>query len=181
MRLDDGLKRRLEWNVATEFLLEYNHAIGSSFRATSHGKPPEPDILCKDSQTGERIGIEIGTAYYDDTHAKSVWDSARGKKASPYWISRPDAQENRRVLRNANKIIRRKSKGRYSATGRLLLVVALEPIRLYFTKIPATDLKTLCVPQGHPFHEIYVLSTHGEPLQLYPVRRWLGTWTGSQP
>ncbi len=178
MRLDDDLKRRLEWNVAKEFLLEYNQATDSLFKAVKHGVPPEPDILCRDSRTGERIGIEIGTAYYDDTHAKSVWASARGNKASPYWLSQPDAQENQRVLRNASKIIHRKSKGKYSPRGRLLLVVALEPIRLYLTRISPTDIKILHVPGTHPFDEIYVFSTNGEPLQLYPVRRWVGTWTG---
>jgi hypothetical protein len=180
MRLDDNLKRQLEWNVATEFLLEYNHATARLFKAARHGTPPEPDVLCRDTRTGERISIEIGTAYYDDSHAKSVWHSARGKKASPYWISRPDPQENRRVLRNADKIICRKSRSRYSSTGRLLLVVALEPIRLYLTEILLKDLKILRVPEIHPFDEIYVFSTHGEPLQLYPERQWIGTWAGRQ-
>jgi hypothetical protein len=168
-------KKRLEQRIATEFLLEYNLETGAAFRFLRSGVPPEPDILCEDARTHEQIGAEIGTAYYDEEHAKSVWEPVRGRKAAPYPLTRPDSVENKRVFGMVNRIIRSKSQKSYSFQGWLLLIVALQPIRLYLERMKR-DLKSLHVPATHPFDEVYVFSTHGEPYKLFPSRKWIGTF-----
>jgi hypothetical protein len=168
-------KVRLEVRVSGEFLLDYNHEKRSRFKVLASGCPPQPDIICKDVETGEEIGIEVTIVYYDEQHAKSVWRAARGEAASGYPLSRPDSVENLRVLHRANLAIKRKSKKSYGFVGRILLLVATYPRRLYLTRMKE-HLNALQVPATHPFHEIYIYSTRSEPYQLFPERKWIGTY-----
>ncbi len=168
-------KERLEVIVAREFLLDYNREKGSAFKVLASGKPPQPDVLCQDARTGEEIGIEVTIAYYDEQHAKTVWQAARGKAAGGYPLSRPDSVENLRVLQRVNEGMKGKSKKKYEFVGRLLLLVVTYPTRLYLTWMKK-HLSVLRVPTMHPFHEIYVYSTRGEPYQLFPERKWIGTY-----
>jgi hypothetical protein len=174
-KLSEQRKKRLEQRIATEFLLEYNCETGAAFGLLRSGVPPEPDVLCEDARTHLQMGVEIGTAYYGEEHARSVWEPVRGRKAAPYLLNRPDSVENKRVLSMVNRIIRSKSQKSYSSPGRVLLVVALEPIRLYLERMKG-GLRSLRIPATHPFDEVYVFSTQGEPYELFPSRKWIGTY-----
>lgn len=90
----DPLKNKLELTVASEFLL----ATDFPYRILRAGTPPEPDIICKHLKDSNQLGIEAVTSYYNEEHAKSVWIPARGKKAPDYSLTRPDSDENVRVL-----------------------------------------------------------------------------------
>jgi len=180
-RSDDQRKKRLQRRIVSDFLLEYNWDGGTKFEIQRDGEPPEPDVICHDTRTGERIGIEVTVEHYEDAHARSVWQQARGKKAPEYRLTQTDAQENIRVLRRVNEAIGRKSNKSYQFPGRLILLVTTEPFRLYLTGMKRA-LAILCVPVRHPFHEIYIYSTHGEPYQLFPAREWIGTYrSGCNP
>jgi len=168
-------KERLEVRVAREFLLDYNQEKRSVFQVLASGRPPQPDIICKDVRTGEEIGIEVTIVYYDEQHAKAVWQTARGKEASGYPLSQPDSVENLRVFREANEAMKNKSKKSYGFVGRLLLLVVTYPPRLYLIRMKK-HLSSLHVPEEHPFHEIYIYSTRSEPYQLFPERKWIGTY-----
>ena len=80
-------KERLEVRVVREFLLDYNQEKGTAFEVSASGNPPQPDVICKDRRTAERIGVEVTIAYYDEHHAKAVWQAARGKATSGYPLS----------------------------------------------------------------------------------------------
>ena len=174
-RPEDQRKKRLQRRIVREFLLEYNLEWGTKFQVHRDGEPPEPDVICRDSRTRDQIGIEVTIEYYEGAHARSVWEQARGKKAPEYYLTQPDSQENLRVLRRVNQAMQRKSKKAYSFPGRLMLLVTTEPIRLYLTRMKKA-LAILRVPAQHPFNETYLYSTHGEPYQLFPERKWIGTY-----
>lgn len=168
----DPIKERLERTVASEFLLLYNLAKGSKFEILRAGVPPEPDIVCKDATTGEDIGIEIATAYYDPDHARAAWGPARGKMTEPWHHTRPDRQENVQILARAIRIIRNKGKKQrtnYAVPGRLLLVVITYSLRFNLRAV-RNRLKTLRIPKSHPFDEVYVMSNFGETYCLFPER-----------
>ena len=169
-------KTRFQRRIVREFLLEYNREAGTKFEVQRDGEPPEPVEICDDTRTGDQIGIEVTIESYEDAPARSVRQRTRGKRALEDWLTRSDSQENLRVLRWVNQAIRRKSKRRYRFPGRLLLLVVPYSIRLHLTRMKE-QLRVLRVPAKHPFHEIYVYSTQGEPYQLFPSRKWIGTYT----
>ena len=169
---DERRKARLETQVVEGFLPIYNKMTGRALRVERLGQPPEPDVLCSDERTGEEIGVEVGTAYYDESHATTVWGAPRGKRVSDYQLTRPDWEENVRVLDEAARIIDQKAQKPYSVTGRLLLAVFIYTWRLYLSQ-EEEQLDELPVPITHRFDEIHLLSQHGELYQLFPERRWI--------
>ena len=171
----DPHKVKLERAVAEEFLLPYNLATGRAFVVLRAGEPPEPDVLCLDRSTGEEIGIEVGTAYYEPDHARAIWKRARGREVSTYFIRGRDRIQNVRVLAQALRIIRaksRKSRTNYRVSGRLLLVVLTYPQRLYLSDVEER-LGTLRIPSSHPFNEMHIVSQYGEVYCLFPARGWV--------
>ncbi len=105
----------------------YENRTGNHLHVLHPGKPPEPDIICRDEETGEKVGIEVGTAYYEDGHAKAVWEAARGNHANDFQLTRPDWEENIRVLAQATRIMRHKAKKTYRISGRVFLLVFTYP------------------------------------------------------
>lgn len=170
--IDERRKARVEHQIAEGFLPIYNTMTGRAFRVCRSGRPPEPDIMCKDERTGEQIGIEVTIAYYDEDHATAEWETARGKEIAGYQLPRPDWQENVRVLDRVVANIRQKARKEYQLSGRLLLVVLTYSWRLYLREVEK-QLTTLRIPLRSPFSEIHVLSQHGELYQLFPERRWI--------
>jgi hypothetical protein len=169
---DQDRKRRLERDAADGFLLVYKGVAGKPLRVLRPGEPPEPDLLCRDERTGEEVGIEVGTAYYEDDHAKAVWGAARGNQANNYQLTRPDREENIRVLAQATRIIRRKARNHYETSGRLLLLVLTYPWRFYLVHVEER-LEGLHLPKIHLFDEMYIFSQHSELYQLFPEKRWI--------
>ncbi len=176
MRPNDQRGTRWRRGIVREFLLEYNREGGTKFKGQRDEEPPEPVEICDDTRTRDQIGIEVAMESWEDAPAKSVGQRVRAKRAPEAGRPRSDAQETLRGLRGVNQAMRRQSKSRYRFPGRLLLVVVTDPIRLRLTRLKE-QLRILRVPAKHPFHEIYVCSTHGEPYQLFPSRKWIGTYT----
>jgi hypothetical protein len=170
---DQGRKRRLEREAVDGFLLVYRTRTGNPLYVLRPGKPPEPDIICRDERTGEEVGIEVGTAYYEDGHAKAVWEAARGNHADDFQLTCPDWKENIRVLAQAARIMRRKARKSYRVSDRAFLVVFTYPSLFYLVRTEER-LERLYVPKTHPFDEIYMLSQHGELYRLFPPqRKWI--------
>lgn len=170
----DRIKARLEEDVVREFLLHHNWGRDRKTRFLRAGVPPEPDTICIVEGTGEQVGIEVGTAYYDAEHAKAAWGPPRGKQAKPHFRTRPDSEENLLALAQALRIIRakgKKARGHYQVRGRLVLIVFTYPWRLYLCDVE-DSLASLCVSTLHPFDEIYILSQY-ELYQLFPERGWI--------
>lgn len=164
----DPLKEKLEQTVAREFLI----AIKSPCRILRNGIPPEPDVLCEDQETSKQVGIEVGTVYYNNDHAKNEWEAARKGTPRLYTINRPDYAENVPLLAKALRIIRAKSKKSYTVTDHLILVVFIYPQRLYLCELEER-VETLKIPAHHPFDEIVLMSQHGEVYRLFPKKTWL--------
>jgi len=171
----DPIKEKLERTVASEFLPLYNLVKGSRFKILCPGVPPEPDVLCKDANTGRGIGIEITTAYNEADYAKAAWGQARGRGTKPYFFTRPDRKENIRVLTQVHRIIRkkgRKQRANYAVSGRLLLLVFTYSPRFYLLHVKKR-LDSLRIPNSHPFDEIYLMDQAGLVYCLFPARRWV--------
>lgn len=167
----DLRKARLERLIASNFLSLYNRAKITDFYALRTGTPPEPDLICKDHNTRQEIGIEVVTAYYDEDHAKSVWEPARGNPETPHSLTRPDHIENRRVLAHALKKLRQKTKKNYTRPGKLLLLIQIYPWRLYLSDV-LESVEALRLPKSHRFDEIHLASQY-EVYQLFPDREWI--------
>ena len=168
LAMRDPLKIKLEETVAREFLL----AIGNPYKVLRDGISPEPDILCEDQRTGKRVGIEVTSLYYDNNHARSVWEPARTGKPRSYEIRRTDHAENVRLCAEALRRIRAKSKKPYTGTDHLILVVFMYPQCLYLCDIEER-LYTLNLPTHHGFDEIVLMSQHGEVYCLSPHKAWI--------
>jgi hypothetical protein len=162
----DPLKEKLEETVAREFLL----AIGNAYRILRAGLPPEPDIMCEHQGTGKQVGVEVGTVYYNNDHAKDEWKAARKGTPRLYTINRP--AENVPLLAKALRRIRAKSKKPYAVTDHLILVVFMYPQRLYLCDLEKR-IETLSLPTHHRFDEIVLMSQHGEVYRLFPDKTWL--------
>ncbi|MEP7162953.1 MAG: hypothetical protein ABI747_04320 [Candidatus Moraniibacteriota bacterium] len=75
MGSSQDLKRQHEKAVAEQLLLTLG-ATGISYDHMGNDVD-EPDVLFK--QGSKRVGIEVVTAYLDNSHAKHIWQLARGK------------------------------------------------------------------------------------------------------
>jgi len=168
----DRRKQRVEREAVSAFLVLYNHVSRSDFRIIRKGVPPEPDTICKDRKNGERIRIEVTTAYNEDAYAKAVWEKARGKKTKSYYFTRPDRLENARILTEVRRIIEKKTKKRYATPGRLLLVVLAFSQRFCVQDV-RRELDILRIPKLHPFDEIYLMDQIGGVYCLFPPPRWI--------
>ena len=163
----------MEQSVGEAFLPVYNKRTGRRLRVERLGQPPEPDVFCRDERTGEETGIEVVGAYSGEDQARAVWERARGRNAAEYQQSRPDREENVRVLAWVLRNIRKKARKPYTVSGRLLLVVFTYPWRFYLRQ-EEERLARLRIPRRHPFDEIHIFSPeHGELYRLFPMRRWI--------
>jgi len=168
---EDRRKARFEQRITSAFLLVYNRARGAAFSIVRAGTPPEPDLVCQDAKSSSSMGVEVVTVYYDETHAKSVWEQARSNQMSPYFIAKTDDIENRRVLARALREIKKKSKKEYKRLDRTLLLVQVYPLRFYLSDVREV-LEAVQIPLSHPFDEIH-LSSQYEVYELLPHRRWI--------
>lgn len=158
--MHEDLKKAHERRVAEKFLLEYRHATECALRLCRQGE--RPDCICRDDHTGEEIGLEIGTAYYENAPAASEWERARGKAPSDYLLTRPDSAENERAFQQGERILQEKcSKPRdhFDMSRPVWLLVYTSPWRLYFNSLLVKKrLEALLLPAGHPFARIFVMS-----------------------
>jgi hypothetical protein len=166
--ISDPLKIKLEGTVVREFL----HAIGNPYKVLCHGLPPQPDVICEYEGTGKQVDIEVVSVYYDNNHARSVWEPARTGKPRSYEIRQNDAAANVRLLAEALRRIRAKSKKPYAVTNHRILVVFMYPERLYLCDLEER-IETLNLPTHHLFDEIVLMSQHGEVYRLFPDKIWL--------
>jgi len=168
---EDRRKARFEQSITSAFLLVYNQAKGTAFSIVRGGTPPEPDLVCQDAKSYSSMGVEVVTVYYDKTHAKSVWEQARGRPMLPYFITKTDEIENGRVLARALREIKKKSKKEYKRLDRALLLVQVHPLRFYLSNVREV-VDAVRLPLSHPFDEIHLLSQY-EAYELFPHRRWI--------
>jgi len=169
-----GLKERWEKAITDWFLPLFNWNRRSLFRVIRSGDSSEPDVLCEDERTKERLWIEVTTAYYNDDHARTEWEKARGKSSKPYWLTQPDRVENQRLFDQVEERLREKlgkPTNHYRVLEPVLLVVFTRSFRLYLGNLLVRRrLEALVVPDVHPFREVYIVSEAPEVYRLFPER-----------
>jgi len=142
----------------------------------------EPDVLYRSGN--ETVGIEVGTAYYDNSDAKQEWTLARGERtlSGKYEFRRGG------VLVNPNNVIcsriqeelNDKCAKRYSGTDRVWLCIE--------ARAPLGDDESFqgCASQvslpAHSFEKIFLfylsptkITTHGSEGGSYKVITLYGT------
>lgn len=118
---DTSGERRKAWveqQIAKGFLPVYNKMTRKAFQVGRSGRPPEPDLMCRDDRTEEQIGIEVGIAYYDKNHAKRYGkrlavgeqipiDSPvlTGKKMCEFWLRSRALSERRQEISTLPRVV----------------------------------------------------------------------------
>lgn len=154
--------------VAECFIGKYNEARKTSFVLKQRGKPPAPDFEYKDSTTDKVISLEVTEIYYDEHHAKGIWQVVRGniKKFQSNIIVNP-TERLREFIEHA---IAEKCKKNHDFSYPIILVLDSTRPPLHderdFGKIEEM-VKQVKLPEQIPFHEIYL----GIKLRQYKIWR----------
>src|SRR5438552_377492 len=75
-----NLKEDHERAVGDEYVRQYNRSFGTNFAFKA--RPIEaPDLTYVED--AKHLHIEVTTAYYDDPHARLLWETARGSPNAP--------------------------------------------------------------------------------------------------
>ncbi len=150
-----NLKREHEKFVCDELLKALS--VGAEFVRMGNDRD-EPDVIYTLHNT--TIGIEVGTAYYEESDAKQEWTLERGERAFP-----SEGLERRAggVIHNPDKLICEKvqheihdkcGKG-YGGADEVWLCVE-QRAALSDAESVASCLKHLTIPGGHNFARIYI-------------------------
>jgi len=168
---ENDVKRRAERGVAESFLLAYNSVTRSAYIIDADGEAP--DFICRDPESGDRLGLEIATAYYDEQTAKGLWEMIRGRsdRASGSVIN-PEAT----LADRLNQRLREKWKKDYGP--RCVLALHADAELTSAAEFDETVLPSLEMPaEESPFEAVYVrlAGKNAEPemvwWQLYPRKR----------
>lgn len=146
------LKKQHERGAVEDFLREYNRIKNASFSVKEVAENKDlPDVLVEDN-AGNRLWIEVTTAYYCEEHAKITWDVVRGKATMAGMIGGGFDQA---LLRSINELICEKSEKRYNVSEAVLLLIAGCP-PLTLKRDVDVILPEICVPEDNPFCEIWL-------------------------
>jgi len=156
----ESLKRNHERAVGEQLL----KAIGEpgTFKRLGNDQD-EPDLFFDIG--GREVGIEIATAYYENSDAKDEWTLARGERAMPKEGFEPRSGG---VLVNPDDLICKRIQqeitdkcGKKYSAGEIWLCIE-QRAALSDAKSIEACLGTLNVPSGHGFAHIYL--TYQAPL-----------------
>lgn len=150
------LKKQYEWAIADELL----EACGVQTEFLRYGDDrEEPDVIYR-LPNEETLGIEVATAYYEDSDAKQEWTLTRGVR--PHL---PDGVELRLggPIREPDKLICERVQGelvdkcrrRYSGVVHVWLCIKRHA-PLDDREAVEACIGTLTVPTKHAFDAIYV-------------------------
>lgn len=167
----NDVKRRAERGVAESFLRAYNSVTGSEYIIEVDGEAP--DFICRDRQSGDRLGLEIAATYYDEQAAKGLWEMIRGRRDRAGGAAvNPDAT----LADQINQRLREKWNKDYGA--RCVLALHADAELTSAAEFEETVLPSLEMPGGQaPFEAVYVrlAGKNAEPemvwWQLYPRKQ----------
>jgi hypothetical protein len=144
----DALQEPHERAVGDAFIEWFNARKGASFAYSSRGSDP-PDLIYRDGS--KEVLLEITVAYYDDGHARMLWQNARNVGGAPdLWSSKSPDQK---LVDSVTMALAKKSAKAYPSGCMLLVVVYPD---LTDAEEFASLRQGIVVPPSHPFAEIYV-------------------------
>lgn len=154
------MKRLIERTWGERFLRLYNVQHSSSFRIISQPDPPEPDLKCEDADSGEILFLEITELWENDADATDLYDLVRGIVSEDEQLHRKLAEDARKDPYDAyfNRLMDRiyeKCSCRYVALGPIILVIGDKSPFSRVDEVQEEILPRVCVPDKHPFTEIY--------------------------
>lgn len=150
-----SLKREHEKSICDELFKVLD--VGAEFVRMGNDRD-EPDAIYKSGNTS--IGVEVGTAYYDESDAKQEWTLARGERAFPQEgierraggvIHNPDKLICERVQREIDD----KCRKCYVGVDEVWLCVEQRAV-LSDAQSVAACVKQLKIPGGHHFARIFI-------------------------
>lgn len=155
------LKKKHEKAVADQLLKN----IGSNATFKRDGNDQgEPDVLY--DIDGRVLGIEVATAYYDNSDARQAWEHARGNRQMPQ--ERYELRDEG-VLKDPDAIICDKVQGeledkcakQYQGAEEVWLCIEQRALLLSDEESEKKCVETLTIPAGHHFARIYLFFRDG--------------------
>jgi predicted RecA/RadA family phage recombinase len=167
-RREIAVANRLIKNLAPTFVREGDHTKN------------EPDVIY--SHEGALLGIEVATAYTDDSEAEREWGIARGKIEVPkdrgVRIWRGEEPDNKMCARIQQQIDEKCGRKPYSGVDRVWLCIDQIAGLSGDRDAVLACVKRLHIPTGHGFEKIflhYLSPIHEDnewrSIELWPMQR----------
>lgn len=156
MRNDESLKKRHEKAAAERFINLYNKEFGYDFILKLIRE--SPDFEYQDTVTGETIGLEVVTVYYNKKDAENSWNMARGISnivASDIIVNPDHLLPDHLLLEFINKQVRKKAQKNYNYPHPIILVLDTRPALSDEFDINEI-VKEVQLPDELPFKEIFL-------------------------
>jgi hypothetical protein len=116
----DSIQQQHEQAIGQKFIAWYNAHYGTNFALFGRGAAP-PDLIYK-SDT-EELFVEVSGGYYDEEHAKMLWQNARHvTDASTRWTGKEPDQT---LVDHISAVLEKKAAKQYP--GNCVLVVNTNP------------------------------------------------------
>ncbi len=148
------LKRQHEIAVCNR--LVKNLALPARFLREGNDRG-EPDVIY--SCENELLGIEVATAYYDDSQAEREWSLARGKIHAPKGsVIRIWSGENpdEKIFARIQREIQEKCCRTYTGVDRVWLCVSQQAALSGESHVVDASVERLLIPTAHGFERIYL-------------------------
>jgi len=147
-------KENLEYHAVINFIREYNRNHKRKFIFCSLYMPPMPDSVCE--LKGKEIGIEVVHSYGSGIEAAiRLGNRETSDFPQKEHLKRRTTPINIRALNSLKERLIEKSKKEYSFSPVWLLIC--NAFVLWGLKEYKRNKNDICVPESHPFKQIWLL------------------------